>query len=275
MSEGHKKKSHGPGGGGHEEGHEGAPEWLISFADNTALIMGFFVILLALNMAPKGGGSGAEGKGTSDYEMDWAIAVRSAFHNPVNINSTNPRDFQLVQYLKRKSWQEEIKKKVNAEIGKSTEEGIEGQYPSVTNIREGLAFTIGGQVGFESGKAELLDQAKRQIDLFLPGLEGLNHKICIRGHAAQVPEEVYRPFQSLDDLSYARAKAVKDYMVGKGIRQERITIEACGANEPIRAQAYDEDSRAINRRVSIIVMENLVEEYQGQPAENKGDIIDG
>lgn len=47
------------GGGAHEE-HEGAPEWLISFADNVALMMGFFVILLAMNMGPKGGGEARE-----------------------------------------------------------------------------------------------------------------------------------------------------------------------------------------------------------------------
>jgi flagellar motor protein MotB len=279
MSEHQKKKSHGPSGGGHEEAHEGAPEWLISFADNTALIMGFFVILLALNMGPKGGGSGSEsgaaGGSPSDYEMDWAVAVRNAFHNPVNINSTNPRDLMLAQHLKKKKSLEEMKKKVAAELGKSNEEGIQGEHPSVTNIREGKAITFGGQVSFESGKAVLLDQAKKQIDIFIPDLAGLNHKICIRGHAAKVPEEVYRPFISLDDLSYARAKAVKDYLIEKGIRQERITLEACGVNEPIRAQAYDEESRAINRRVSIIIMENLVEEYKGQPAANKGDITDG
>lgn len=42
--EGHGKKGHGGHGGhghggGHEE-HAGAPEWLISFADNVALLMG-------------------------------------------------------------------------------------------------------------------------------------------------------------------------------------------------------------------------------------------
>ncbi|MCL4212087.1 MAG: hypothetical protein KJZ68_15650, partial [Phycisphaerales bacterium] len=45
---------HGHGGGGHEEGHEGAPEWLISFADMVMLMMGFFVILFALNVNPTG-----------------------------------------------------------------------------------------------------------------------------------------------------------------------------------------------------------------------------
>src|SRR5215468_5365718 len=91
-------KSHGGGhghGGGHEEGHEGAPEWLISFADNVTLMMGFFVILLAVNMGPKGNGpSDASKQGDSSEPppqlLDAQIAIREAFNNPVNLNSMDP-----------------------------------------------------------------------------------------------------------------------------------------------------------------------------------------
>src|ERR1041384_7836114 len=91
----HKKHaSHGGHGGGHEEGHEGAPEWLISFADNVALMMGFFVILLAMNMAkPSMGGIGGQeknpGGGESPAIQDFVIAMRQAFGNPVNPNSSD------------------------------------------------------------------------------------------------------------------------------------------------------------------------------------------
>src|SRR5436189_972373 len=112
--EGHGEGGHGGGhgghgahgGGGHEEGHEGAPEWLISFADNVALMMGFFVILLAMNMAkPTLGGIGGAAKNTTDSspEMeDFAIEVRKAFNTPVDINSTNPNEAALVKRLKQR-----------------------------------------------------------------------------------------------------------------------------------------------------------------------------
>src|SRR5262245_27478113 len=70
----------GHGGGGHEE-HEGAPEWLISFADNVTLMMGFFVILLAMNMkSPTAGGIGGKDKNgdppSSPDMIDAVLAIR-------------------------------------------------------------------------------------------------------------------------------------------------------------------------------------------------------
>ena len=108
---GHKKKKHGHGGGhgggGHGgEEHEGAPEWLISFADMVMLMMGFFVILFAMNVQPKGGnpgGGGEQAEGVSQElnMVDLAIAVRRAFNNDVDLNSTDPKDQPLIERLKQ------------------------------------------------------------------------------------------------------------------------------------------------------------------------------
>src|SRR5436190_2087186 len=87
----------GHGGGGHAEGeHEGAPEWLISFADNVALMMGFFVILLAMNLKkPTAGGIGGEGQNggpPSEQMIDFVIAMRQSFHTPFDLNSDEPAE---------------------------------------------------------------------------------------------------------------------------------------------------------------------------------------
>src|SRR6185503_8776216 len=102
---GHGGGSHGHGGGhgggGHEE-HEGAPEWLISFADNVALMMGFFVILLAMNMkSPKtnSGIGGPDRQGGNLDQMDFVLALREAF-NPIDLDSHNPAEAEL-RKLKR------------------------------------------------------------------------------------------------------------------------------------------------------------------------------
>jgi chemotaxis protein MotB len=235
---------------------------MVTYGDMMGLLLCFFVILVSMSEVKE------EERFQKVMEsIKRAFGYQGGAGNVLGETMPNNTMNKNMQQLIMQKWQ--------AEIGKSSEEGIEGEKPSVTDIRDGLEITIGGQVSFEAGKAVLLDQAKKQIEFFIPDIDGMNQKIRIRGHAATVPRDVYRPYSSLEDLSYARARAIKDYLIEKGIREERITVEACGDNEPLHAQAYDEDSRAINRRVSIVVMENLVEEYKGQPAENKGDIIDG
>src|SRR5690349_16579558 len=94
----------GHGGGGHEE-HEGAPEWLISFADNVTLMMGFFVIMLALNMKPASSSGGESeskqaGSGTpAEVTLDTVLAIREAFNNPVKLDSKDPRELALIKRL--------------------------------------------------------------------------------------------------------------------------------------------------------------------------------
>ena len=82
---------HGHGGFDDDE-HEGAPEWLISFADLVMLIMGFFVILYALNATqPVRAGAEGESDGVDSANVPfdkWAEFVwntRQAFGNPIDL----------------------------------------------------------------------------------------------------------------------------------------------------------------------------------------------
>ena len=195
------------------------------------------------------------------FGIDFAIGVAPGDNVPTNTWTPVMIDM-LIQKL-------ELNK------GRSHDEGIVGNNPSVRKIREGLEYIIGGKISFEEGKAELLSPAKLHLATFSAESKGLNLKIRVRGHAASKPSSRYRPYSSLDELSYARGMAIKEYLESQGIRSERITVEACGDNEPIISQAYDENDRARNRRVAIIVTETLVEEFQGQVPIDTGDILDG
>jgi len=245
---------------------EGAPIWIISFADMMSLLMSFMVAMLSMSEL-------RQGKKLEQVVKSFRLAVGysgggwRAGGSPSTNLSVEEQVWQLNEALK--------KQRLNLQTGNSKELGIEGDNPSVTTVREGLEYTIGGQVSFEIGKAQLLDSAKRQLDIFSEVIQGMNNKIRIRGHSSRIPAQLYQPYESLDDLSYARALAVKDYLVNHlQIRPERITVEACGDNEPLRSQAYDNLSRAVNDRVSIIVTENLVNDYQGLPVADSTTILD-
>jgi chemotaxis protein MotB len=246
-----RKKKKSPGG---------APDWLVTYGDMMTLLFCFFLILVSMS----------ETKKDKKFE-DFVESIRRAFgfkggigYIPGQALPNNTYDEKMTQV---------IVEKFLLQQGESTEEGIEGEKPSVRTIREGSEYTFGGQISFEPGKARLLDPVKIQLAEFAQEFRGLNTKIRIRGHAARKPPWQYSPYESLDDLSYQRALAVKGFLVGEGIRQERITVEACGDNEPLLARAYDEAGRAKNRRVDVIVTENLVEQYMGQTDTSKAEQI--
>ncbi|MBN2212156.1 MAG: OmpA family protein [Sedimentisphaerales bacterium] len=240
----------------------GAPEWMVTYGDMMGLLLCFFVILVSMS----------EMKQDERFQKVME-SLRRAFGYEGGIgmmtsemSPDNSMSKQMTELVMRQ-WQ--------TKLGKSAEEGIEGENPSVRTVREGLQYTVGGQISFEPGKAVLLQGAKKQLDIFADFSRGMNNKIRIRGHAARKPAEFYRPYANLYDLSYARAVAVKDYLVEKGIREQRITVEACGDNEPLAAEAYDENARNINRRVDIIATETLVQDYEGAIATDSGDLVNG
>ncbi|MCF8107454.1 MAG: OmpA family protein [Desulfohalobiaceae bacterium] len=68
-------------------------------------------------------------------------------------------------------------------------------------------------------------------------------KIEIQGHA-----DIIGPSEYNVRLSRRRSKAVREYLVNKGIARERLTIHAYGENQP-RAPSDTERTRALNRRV--------------------------
>lgn len=73
-----------------------------------------------------------------------------------------------------------------------------------------------------------------------------NLRVKIEGHTDNIGSMGYNI-----DLSQKRAKAVKDYLVGKGLQESRITTEGFGFKKPI-ASNTTEEGRAQNRRAEIV-----------------------
>jgi len=101
---------------------------------------------------------------------------------------------------------------------------------------------------FETGKAELLPQSTNTLDEAVKVLKNNpGVKIIIEGHTDDVGTE-----ESNLTLSQARADAVLNYMVSKGVDQGRLTAKGYGESKPI-ASNDTADGRAQNRRVQLTV----------------------
>lgn len=101
-------------------------------------------------------------------------------------------------------------------------------------------------VHFQTGKSDLLDQARQQIESGLAELNGNLQGITyeIEGHADSVGTE---PFN--EALGLARAEAVRQYLAEKhSVPLELIKVVSYGETRPMATNAT-KAGRALNRRV--------------------------
>lgn len=250
-----------------EAAKEGAPIWIISFADMMSLLMSFMVAMVAMSELKTN-------TKLKEVVLSFQTAVGYRGGGWLARPSPAPAGMSFEEQVKQLIQAFKQQQRLKGNEGNTREPGIEGDRPSVTTIREGLQYVIGGAVCFESGRTQLLETARRQLDAFAEVVQGMNNKIRISGHTARIGPEQYAPFAGLGDLAYARAKAVKEYLISRGIREERMTVESCADHEPLAGQAYDATSRARNDRVALVVTESLVEDYQGEPASSRPTLLD-
>ena len=241
---GHKRRHSGPAHEEHEE-HEGAPEWLISFADNVALMMGFFVILLAMNMdKPSSGGVGGEGKYPSneptDAMKDFAIEMRAAFNSPVDVNSNNPAEQQLVQRLKDRK----------KEGGQTRQNGVDGKKNSVQATKPSDYVNVVAFAQFVDFDATLNDEGKTAMAQAALQLRGQQYIIEVRGHVSAVEAKDNK--ERAMRLAYDRALAAATELVENGVKWEQLRVVGCADNERETPRADSAEGHRTNQRVQVV-----------------------
>lgn len=246
---GHGGGSHG--GGGHAEGeHEGAPEWLISFADNVTLLMGFFVIMLAMNMGPKGGGENVNGDGKGGSEppiafLDAAASIREAFNNPVDLNSQDPNEQVLVRHI---LWRRGV--------GMTDQIGPEGSEHDVQSLRPSKYYSLCGLIPFEHDSATLTDDAVKSLDAVVTHLQGRRSIVDIRGHVSA--QEAWGQSDHNTRLGFERALAVARALADRGLDWRQLRVISCADSDRAQAIAYDEPGHQKNRRVEIVATDHVI-----------------
>ncbi|MFM9997013.1 MAG: flagellar motor protein MotB [Phycisphaerales bacterium] len=246
----------GHGGGGHAEGeHEGAPEWLISFADNVALLMGFFVILLAMNMKePTAGGVGGHENFPSetDRELDLIIGIREAFNTPIDMDSADPHEGALARRKREK-------------MGKSSQPGEHGEGAEAQAVRPTDYSNLGGTVPFDDNSTGLTTRGRAAAEEVGKRIKGLRWIIEVRGHAS--PSESFHEFDKGMNLSFMRARAVSEALIAQGVKASQVRIVACGDSDRRIPATFDRTLDSFNQRVDVVVTNEAIPDdpYQQGP----------
>ena len=117
----------------------------------------------------------------------------------------------------------------------------------------GLVARMLDQVLFDSGKAKLRGGAFQVLDKVAQVLNQVEHQpVGVEGHTDNQPIK-YSGWPDNDTLSLARATAVVEYLVEKGVSRARLTPAGYGDSRPIASNDITE-GRQKNRRVEIVIL---------------------
>ncbi|XAL99039.1 OmpA family protein [Phycisphaeraceae bacterium D3-23] len=241
---------------------EGSPEWMTTFADMVTLLLCFFVLIVSFSEIKK------------DEQFQAVVEhIQQAFGmhgGGGRLPTDDDPALSLIERLESiRMHQQRVPNKSNVK-----DPGQVGRESRVTTVREGTQYAIGGGVQFEPDSAELTPEAMDGLISLIENnnLAGAKNKIHITGHAGAM--ELMQPTGEqgdLMDLSYRRAQAVYRYMTGPDIPAEyqldaeRFRVSGSAASEPINARTYTSGEARVNRRVEVIVTEDVVEDFQDGP----------
>lgn len=113
----------------------------------------------------------------------------------------------------------------------------------------GTVITLDGSVLFVTGKSELLPIARDKLDSVAKALEEVHddQSIVVEGHTDSQGSD-----QNNLTLSQARADSVRQYLISRGVKTDRIRALGKGESQPLASNDTPE-GRANNRRVEIII----------------------
>ena len=139
---------------------------------------------------------------------------------------------------------------------------MSGRNEMVTTIRTGTQTTIGSVIPFARGSSKLYPDSMPILEHIAKQIRGHTNVFVVKGHTSR--DEEYALRNTGRDLAYERARAVVRALVKLGVPREALRVQSCRDFEPLKQGAYNEVSRAINRRVEVIATESLISEYKGE-----------
>jgi len=246
-----------------KKAEDGAPAWVVTYGDMMSLLLTFFIILVSMSELKQ------------DRKFKRVMeSLRLAFGYKGGIGSfptDQPPETSLIIRL------QEIVTPVDIQrIGSSPVKGIDGREPRVENVRK-REDVFAGDLQFERFSAQLLPRRKALLGRFFEEVHGRTNLIEIVGHTTLEDLPPGGPFSTKDDLAFARARTVRDVLVELGLSAKRLRVISAADHEPLVSQAYTEDRLARNRRVEVVLMETLIQDYEGKKLsiEERTDLREG
>lgn len=139
--------------------------------------------------------------------------------------------------------------------GHELSEGLRGKGVQQVKREGHTAYLLPGGILFSPGHATLSAEAKATLKQMADHIrQETGGRIRVDGHTDSDPIVKARSrFSSNQQLSEARAKAVRDYLVTCGIERGRFEVVGHGADKPL-ASNKTPDGKRQNRRVELVLL---------------------
>lgn len=260
---------------------KGAPEYMNTYGDMMTLLLCFFVLLFAMSSVDsqkfktvmqafqgalgvmKGGqtvdptklvsNTRVTSKGTEMKFRLLAKNIQSALdeiEKEKNKKSAGDTDKTQNEKDDTKSANNEMVTKVDLE-----------KNATVVINEKGIKISLGSQMLFDSGRAELKPEAMILIDSIMKEVRGVDNQIIVEGHTDNIPINTQR-FPSNWELSTTRAVNVLKHMIEKDKTLiGRIAVAGYAETKP-EASNETAQGRQKNRRVDILILKTTEEIIQ-------------
>lgn len=227
---------------------EGAPAWMVTYSDLMTLLLVFFVLLYSFSIidVEKFQAFLASFTGVGILESGPALLEEVS---PASQSEKIGTTADLEELLR--SRQAELLETYNLVKEFLEENGLDSQVEVRYEVR-GVALDIKERILFDSGKADLKEEAMQLLDPLAQLFRKLNYMISVEGHTDNVPIHTVQ-FPTNWELSTARASRVVRYFIEQHHLDPRKFV-AVGYGEFAPIVPNDSPAnRALNRRVVILI----------------------
>ena len=178
----------------------------------------------------------------AEADADTVVAISEKEQNEKKLQA------QTIDTLKHEVSSERSKREAAEQKAAQAQQDL-ARIAAVKQESRGMVITLSGAVLFTSGQSALLPGAMAKLDEVGNALLKNNREsnIVVEGHTDSQGRA-----SDNQDLSLARAQAVRDYLASRGIAQDRISAQGLGSTRPVATNKTPE-GRADNRRVEIVV----------------------
>jgi chemotaxis protein MotB len=233
-----------------DEDEENLERWLLTYADLITLLLAFFIIMYSM----------------SKVDSERFSSIMDALNGVLRGGEVGlAAEGAIITYANNTGNAEQQKAELYEEVQQMLDDHGLGGSVEARMDAHGVVMTLGEQVLFDQGRADLKPSAMQVLDEIVEILAELTHSIRIEGHTDNVPINNER-FASNWELSVARSTSVIRYLLEEhGLPPEKLSAAGCGEYRPIEPNDTPEQ-RAMNRRVDIVLLpdtETMQEEEPG------------